>query len=59
VKGKLIRRSLNTDQILVAKLRLADLEKSEQHKVQGVSGAANGEITFGNALAVFKQRLHE
>ena len=30
VKGKLIRRSLKTNQLTVAKLRLSDLEKSER-----------------------------
>ena len=29
VKGKLIRRSLKTNQLSVAKLQIADLEKSE------------------------------
>jgi hypothetical protein len=40
VKGKLIRRSLKTDQISVAKLRLADFEKSERQKSQSVSAVA-------------------
>jgi hypothetical protein len=34
VKGKLIRRSLKTTVLSVAKLRLADLEKVEQQKAQ-------------------------
>ena len=59
VKGKLIRRSLKTDQISVAKLRLADLEKSERQKVQSVSAVANGKMTFGDVLAVFKQRMQD
>jgi integrase len=59
VKGKLIRRSLKTDQISVAKLRLADLEKSERQKIQSVSAVANGKMTFGDVLAVFKQRLQD
>ena len=59
VKGKLIRRSLKTDQISVAKLRLADLEKSERQKIQSISAVANGKMTFGDVLAVFKQRLQD
>ena len=59
VKGKLIRRSLKTDKISVAKLRLADLEKSERQKVQSLTAAANGKMTFGDALAIFKQRLQD
>ena len=34
VKGKLIRRSLKTNLISVAKLRLADLEKSEREAAE-------------------------
>jgi hypothetical protein len=49
VKGKLIRRSLKTDQISVAKLRLADLEKSERQRTQSAHAVANGKMTFGEA----------
>ncbi|MDR3412346.1 MAG: site-specific integrase [Formivibrio sp.] len=59
MKGKLIRRSLKTDQISVAKLRLADLEKSERQKIQSLSAVANGKMTFGDVLAVFKQRMQD
>ena len=57
VKGKLIRRSLKTNSITVAKLRLADLEKIERQKVQSVNAVANGKMSFGDALEVFKTRL--
>ena len=57
VKGKLIRRSLKTDQISVAKLRLADLEKSEPQRTQSAHAVANGKMTFGDALEVFKTRV--
>lgn len=57
VKGKLIRRSLKTTLISVAKLRLADLDKVERQKAQSFSAAANGKMTFGDALAIFKSRL--
>jgi len=53
VKGKLIRRSLKTDQITVAKLCLADLEKIERQKAQSAHAVVNGKMTFGGALAVF------
>ena len=59
VKGKLIRRSLKTNQITVAKLRLADLEKLERQKVQSVNAVANGKMTFKDALAVFQTRLKD
>lgn len=58
VKGKLIRRSLRTNVISVAKLRLADLEKAEHQKAESVAAVANGKMTFGDALAVFKTRIH-
>ena len=57
VKGKLIRRSLKTDQITVAKLRLGDLEKTERQKAQSAHAVVNGKMTFGEALAVFKARV--
>jgi integrase len=57
VKGKLIRRSLKTDQISVAKLRLADLEKTERQRVQSAQAVVNGKMTFGEALAVFQKRV--
>jgi integrase len=59
VKGKLIRRSLKTESLSVAKLRLADLEKSERQKAQSLSAVAGGKMTFGDALAVFEKRLQE
>jgi hypothetical protein len=43
----------------VAKLRLANLEKSERQKAESVDAVANGKMTFGDALAVLKSRLHE
>ena len=57
VKGKLIRRCLKTDRISVAKLRLADLEKVERQRVEIQGAVANGNMTFGDALALFRNRL--
>jgi len=42
MKGKLIRRSLKTDQCSVAKLRLSDLEKSERQRAENVHAVTNG-----------------
>jgi integrase len=58
VGGKLIRRSLKTTRIGVAKLRLADLEKEERQKVNNQSAVVNGEMTFDDALRIYKQRLN-
>ena len=57
VKGKLIRRSLKTQVLSVAKLRLADLEKSERHAAGHSTGYVEGKMTFANALEVYEQRL--
>ena len=59
VKSKLIRRSLKTTSLSVAKLRLADIEKSERQKVQSATAVIEGRMTFGDALSVFKQRLKD
>src|ERR1035438_6913703 len=57
VEGKLFRRSLKTNHITVARLRLADLEKCEQQKAQSANAVVSGKMTFGDALAVFKTRV--
>ncbi|MDB6065831.1 MAG: hypothetical protein JWR26_2039 [Pedosphaera sp.] len=57
IKGKLIRRSLETNSITVALLRLADLQKEEQRRVASRQALVNGEMTFGQALEIYKQRL--
>ena len=56
VKGKLIRRSLKTKTLSVAKLRLADLEKAERKKASSDTAILQGKMTFGDALAAFKER---
>jgi integrase len=57
VKGKLIRCSLKTTRISVAKLRLGDLEKQERQRAEHQMAVADGAMTFADALAIFKQRL--
>jgi integrase len=57
VKGKLIRRSLKTSVLTVAKMRLADLEKEERSKVKSQEAVTEGKMTFGDCLEVFKTRL--
>jgi integrase len=57
VRGKLIKRSLKTTKITVAKLRLSDLEKDERQRGASLAAVANGRMTFGDALAVFLKRL--
>ncbi|MBM3841476.1 MAG: site-specific integrase [Verrucomicrobia bacterium] len=57
VRGKLIRRSLKTDVISVAKLRLSDLEKSERAAAESLKSAAAGKMAFSDALEIFQQRI--
>jgi protein involved in ribonucleotide reduction len=57
VGGKLIRRSLKTNKITVAKLRLGDLEKVERQRIEVQGAIANGNMRFGDALAIFRGRL--
>ena len=57
VKGKLIRRSLKTKTLSVAKLRLADFETSERKRVNSSTAVLQGKMTFGDALSVYKKRL--
>jgi integrase len=57
VKGKLIRRSLKTSQMSVAKLRLGDLEKQERQRAEHQTAVADGTMAFADALAIYQQRL--
>src|SRR5208282_4925202 len=54
VVGKLIRKSLKTGVLTIAKLRLADLEKSEREAVESRGSANTGRMTFGDCVAIFK-----
>lgn len=56
IQGKLIVRSLKTDSIAVAKLRLADLEKDERQSVEHRSAATIGRMTFGACLTLYRER---
>ena len=57
VRGKLIRRSLKTNKLSVAKLRLGDLEKVERQRVEIQGAVENGNMRFGDALTIFRGRL--
>jgi integrase len=58
VKGKLIRRSLKTKTLSIGKLRLADIEKAERQSAEHAIEPAAGKMTFGDALAIYRTRLH-
>lgn len=56
VKGKLIRKSLKTDVVSVAKLRLTDFEKLERQRAAAGDSAKAGRMTVGEAIGIHKRR---
>lgn len=57
VRGKLIWKSLKTDRISVAKLRLGDFHKEERQRAAAHQAVARGKMTFGAALGTYRERL--
>jgi len=57
IGGKLIRRSLETSVLSVAKLRLGDLEKRERQIAEHQAAAVNGRMAFQEALDIYRRRL--
>lgn len=59
VGGKLIRQSLRTDVLSVAKLRLKDLLVGEHQMTERQKTIEVGKMTFGDALDIYKRRVVE
>ena len=57
VKGKLIRRSLKTDVMSVAKLRLSDFEKNERQGAESRDAVSSGRLNMADAIAIHKKRI--
>jgi integrase len=57
IRGKLLRKSLGTDLISVAKLRLTDFERAERQAGECKDAVANGKMTFGQAMEVYRERV--
>jgi len=57
VKGKLIRRSLKTDLISVAKLRLSDFEKVERQGAENRDSVSAGRMSLTDAISIHKSRV--
>ncbi len=57
VRGKLFRKSLETNVISVGKLRLADLIKEKRAELGDDSLTLSGRMNVGDAVSVFLQRL--
>jgi len=56
VRGKLIRKSLETNVLSVAKQRLADVLDAEQRAVAPRNAKIVGKMTFSQCLAIFQER---
>ena len=59
VSGKLIRRSLKTDVLTIAKLRLSDLEQAERRAAETTSELTSGKVTMGTLAALFKKQSEQ
>jgi integrase len=57
--GKLIQRSLKTDRVTVAELRLGDFMKQERKKAEGLKAESRGKMKFGDAVQIFLSRLED
>jgi hypothetical protein len=57
LKGKLIWKSLKTDALAVAKLRLGDFLREEGHRAEVVESATRGKMTFADAIVLFKRQI--
>jgi hypothetical protein len=57
VRGKLIWKTLKSDRISVAKLRLADFHKEERQRAATTQAIARGKLAFGDALAAYQEKL--
>src|SRR5476651_216449 len=56
VSGKLIRKSLNTDVLSVAKLRVADFVKEEREAAAANDSGSRGQMTFGDCVKLFLEQ---
>jgi len=57
VHGKLIVKSLKTDVLTVAKLRLSDLEKVERQSAESNANVMRGKLLFDDGIKIYKQRV--
>jgi hypothetical protein len=57
VKGKLLRKSLKTTKISIAKLRLTDFEKAARRDAESRTEAFEGKMTFAEAAEVYSRRV--
>jgi integrase len=56
VRGKLVWKSLKTDTVTIAKLRLGDLEKAERTAAEKEKQVQHGKMSFGDVLKLTLDR---
>ena len=57
LRGKLVWKSLDTDRVSVAQLRLADLLKEQRHLATRQQEQNGGKMTVGGALDIVLERI--
>lgn len=57
--GKLIRRSLKTDKLSVARLRLGDFVNELRFSLEDCEGILTGKMTFGDAATIYRQQVEK
>ena len=57
VSGKLIWKSMKTDVMSVAKLRLGDFHKKERQRAEAQAAVSRGKMIFADALQTYRERL--
>ena len=57
VKGKLVRKSLKTNVLSVAKLRLSDFERQERQRAEAGEAVAGGKMTVADAIRIHQERV--
>jgi hypothetical protein len=58
MRGKLIWKSLKTDRISVATLRLSDFYREERQRAAAQTAVVRGKMTFADALQNYRERPH-
>ena len=57
MRGKLIWKSLKTNRVSVAKLRLGDFHKVERQRAAAKTAVSRDKMTFADALQTYRDRL--
>ena len=55
--GKLVWKSLETDKVTVAQIRLSDLQKGERARIENTQAAGKGKLSLGQAIDIYVNRI--